>query len=124
MFVGVGHSEVDLHASYWIDAGERPLPALRAALAGLGLGRRADAALLEDHLGALLETMRLLVTGGPGVLPVPVVTQAEFFQRWLDPWADRCCTAIDRCSIANYYRRVAECTKSFLAIERDSLAIE
>jgi len=124
MFVGVGHSEVDLHASYWITAGERPLPELRAALARLGLGRRADAALMEDHLGALLETMRLLVAGGPGVLPAPVATQAAFFQRWLDPWPHRCCTAIDVCSIANYYRAVAECTKIFLAIERDSLAIE
>jgi len=124
MFIGVGRSEVELHASYWMGPGEPPMAQLRRELAELGLGRRTDATLMEDHLGALLETMRLLVAGGTGVQPAPVGVQAAFFQRWLDPWPDRCCSAIDRCSIANYYRRVAECTKAFLAIERDSFAIE
>ena len=124
MFIGVGRSEVELHASYWMGPGEPPLAELRHELAALGLGRRADATLMEDHLGPLLETMRLLIAGGPGVQPAPLATQAAFFQRWLDPWPARCCSAIDRCSIANYYRRVAECTKAFLAIERDSFAIE
>ena len=124
MFVGVGHSEVDLHASYWMSGGERPLPELRRVVAELGLARQPGATLMEDHLGALLETMRLLVGGGPGVAPAAIAVQAAFFERWLAPWADRCCTAIDVCSIANYYRRVAECTKTFLALERDSFAIE
>ena len=97
---------------------------MRSALLALRLGRKPGATLMEDHLGALLETMRLLVAGGPGVEPAPIATQAAFFDRWLAPWAERCCTAIDMCSIANYYRRVAECTKVVLAIERDSLAIE
>jgi TorA maturation chaperone TorD len=123
LFIGVGHSEVDLHASYWLAGGERPLPELRRHLGELGLGRRPDAALMEDHLGALLETMRLLVAGRADVQPAPVAVQAAFFERWLAPWTDRCCTAIDVCSIANYYRRVAECTKIFLALERDSFAI-
>ena len=124
LFIGVGHSEVDLHASYWLGSGERPLPLLRAELAALGLGRRPEASLLEDHLGPLLETMRLLVAGGPGVAPVSVAKQREFFGRWLSTWTDACCDAIEMSSIANYYRRVAECTKTFLALERDSLAIE
>jgi len=124
LFIGVGRSEVDLHASYWQESGERPLPELRRALAALRLARRPDATLMEDHLGALLETMRLLVAGAASVEPAPVATQAAFFQRWLAPWAGRCCAAINVCSIANYYRRVAECTQIFLAIERDSFVIE
>ena len=124
LFVGVGHSEVDLHASYWLTGGERPLAQLRGELRALGLGRRADATLMEDHLGPLLETMRLLVAGGPGIPPATVAVQREFFGRWLGGWTDRCCAAIGASSIANYYRRVAECLQVFLALERDSFAIE
>jgi len=125
LFIGVGKSEVDLHASYWIHGlAEHPRALLRGELAEVGLGRRPDASLLEDHLGALLETMRFLITGDAAREPANVAAQRAFFQRWIDSWTDRCCTAIEMHSIANYYRRVAECTKIFLAIERDSFAID
>jgi TorA maturation chaperone TorD len=125
LFIGVGKSEVDLHAAYWIHGlAEHPRALLRAELAELGLGRRPDASLVEDHLGALLETMRFLITGDADREPAHMAVQRAFFRRWIDNWADRCCSAIDASSIANYYRRVAECTKIFLALERDSFAID
>jgi TorA maturation chaperone TorD len=124
LFIGVGQSEVPLHGSFWIEGREAPLAELRRELAALGLSRRADATLMEDHLGPLLETMRILVGGAPGVLPAGIATQRAFFERWLAGWPQRCCGAIEHNSLANYYRRVAECTKTFLALERDSFAIE
>ena len=125
LFIGVGKSEVDLHASYWLRGmAEHPRAQLRGELAGLGLGRRPDATLMEDHLGPLLETMRFLITGDAGREPASVAVQRGFFDRWIGNWADRCCTAIESSSIANYYRRVAECTQIFLALERGSFAIE
>lgn len=126
LFVGVGKAEVVPTASHWMvgHSHDRPLAALRTELAGLGLARRAGAVWTEDHLSALLETMRLLVAGEPQREPASVAVQRAFFERWLDSWAPRCCAAIADCSIANYYRRVAECTKMFLAIERDSFAID
>jgi TorA maturation chaperone TorD len=124
LFIGVGQSEVSLHATYWLEGREAPLAALRGELSALGLSRRPEASLMEDHLGPLLETMRILISGAPGVAPVPIATQRAFFERWVGGWAEKCCGAIDRTSIANYYRRVAECTKCFLALERDSFAID
>jgi TorA maturation chaperone TorD len=126
LFIGVGKSEVDLHASHWIEepSPSRPLALLRADLARLGLGRRGVASLLEDHLGALMETMRLLVAGDADLVPAGIAAQRAFFDRWIGHWPERCCAAIDAHSIANYYRRVAECTKRFLAIERDSFAMD
>jgi TorA maturation chaperone TorD len=124
LFIGVGHSEVDLHASYWLEKREAPLAALRDELAALGLSRRPGVTLMEDHLGPLLETMRILVSGAPGVAPAPIAAQRRFFDRWLGDWTGRCCGAIEQNSLANYYRRVAECTKTFLALERDSFAID
>jgi len=124
LFVGVGRSPVELHASHWLASeSNRPLADLRTVVAGLGLGRRGDATLMEDHLGVLLETMRVLVAGAPGVPPAGLATQQAFFARWIDPWTIDCCNAINTNDLANYYRRVAECTKVFLAIERDSFAL-
>jgi len=103
---------------------ERPLAELRTALAELGLARRADSVMLEDHLAALCETMRLLVAGTNDRPPASVAVQRAFFDRHIAQWAFRCCTAIRQSSIANYYGRVAEFTEQFMALDRDALAME
>jgi TorA maturation chaperone TorD len=125
LFIGVGQSAVSLHASAYLPApGKNVLVEVRATLAQLGLGRLGGVSLYEDHLAAVCETMRVLIAGAPGVQPFAVAEQGEFFGMYLGPWVFACCTAIKECTIANYYRRVAEFTASFMAIERDSLAIE
>lgn len=126
LFIGVGQCEVNLHGSHWIAGAmlERPLAELRGALAALGLSRRRDVVMLEDHLSALLETMRLLVAGNGDRLPVALATQRTFFERHLAPWVFLCCDAICESSIANYYGRVAELTTQFMALDRDALAME
>ena len=125
LFVGVGKSEVNLHASHWISGFmlDKPLANLRTALAALGLERRGDTDLLEDHLAALAEVMRVLIAGSEGRAPVPIADQGRFFETWILPWAFGCCDAITSSALANYYRRASELAAAFLAIERDSLAI-
>ena len=125
LFIGVGKAEVNPHASYWMpQAMPRPLVAIRSQLAELGLARRDASALYEDHLGALLETMRILVAGADERRPADLATQKGFFERWIVPSAFPCCDAIIACTVANYYRQVAELAKLYLAIERDSFAME
>ena len=125
LFIGVGKAECNLLASYWTpDSAERPLVAVRAELARLGMRRLHASAVYEDHLGALCEVMRLLITGSSGRDPETIAVQRQFFQRFLEGWVDRCCDAILQSAVANYYRRVAEFTSLFMAVERDSLAIE
>jgi TorA maturation chaperone TorD len=126
LFVGVGKSEVDLHAAHWLPerATEKSLADLRTELATLGLARQPEATVYEDSLGALFETMRILVAGAGERRPEPPATQRAFFERRIAPWAFTCCDAICNSSVANYYVRVAELTSTFLAIERDSFAID
>ena len=126
LFVGVGRSEVNLHASHWLTGFmmDKPLVEVRASLATLGLGRRAGITMAEDHVAALFETMRLLVAGHDDRSPSTVVDQRMFFETHIAPWIERCCAAISANYVANYYRRVAEFTDSFMALERDSFAIE
>ena len=123
--IGVGKSQVNLHASHWLTGFmmERPLALLRTDLAELHLARRPGATLLEDQLGALCETMRILVAGEGERKPAPIDVQRAWFERHIAPWVFDCCNAICECPLANYYRRVAELTRLFMAVERDSLAI-
>lgn len=126
LFIGVGRSEVNLHASHWLTGFmmEKPLAELRSALAELGLGRRADVVMLEDHLSALFETMRLLIAGQDERLPASVATQRAFFERHIGSWIFPCCTAIRESAIANYYACVAKFTEQYVALDRDALAME
>jgi len=125
LFIGVGKAEINPHASYWMpEAMPRPLVAIRAELAELGLARRGGSAVYEDHIGALLETMRFQIAGTEERLPADLAMQKQFFERWIVPTAFPCCDAIIACTVANYYRRVAEFTGLYLAIERDSLAMD
>ena len=126
LFVGVGKAEVNLHGSHWRSGFmmDRPLAELRADLAALGISRQERSTLLEDHLAALAETMRLLIAGAPGRPPAPLAVQRRIFETHVAPWAFACCDAIVSSSLANYYRRAAEFTLTFLAIERDSFAMD
>jgi TorA maturation chaperone TorD len=126
LFIGVGKSEVNLHASHWLSGFmlEKPLAELRSDLAALGLARRDDVVMLEDHLSALCETMRLLIAGHGDRSPAVIATQRAFFERHIASWVFSCCTAIRESSIANYYTRVAEFTEQYMALDRDALAME
>ena len=126
LFVGVGRCDVDLHASHWIPdvMSEKPLVELRADLARLGLGRRPDSSTYEDNLGALFEVMRVLVEGQNDRRPASIAEQRGFFDKNLASWVGDCCAAIEKNPVANYYRRVAEFTEIFVAIERDAFAME
>jgi TorA maturation chaperone TorD len=125
LFVGVGKSEVTLHAAaYMRSAGGSVLAEIRSELAGLGLGRQVGSDVYEDHLAAVFETMRVLVAGTPGIQPHSLAEQRRYFSAYVGLWVSGCCSAITTSPIANYYRRVAEFTQLFVAIERDSLAMD
>jgi len=125
LFIGVGRSDVSAHASAYVKSpGATPLIEIRVSLAKLGLARRTGVNVYEDHLATVCETMRALITGGGQGKPFAFADQRQFFESHVQPWIFDCCTAIQNSSIANYYRRVAEFTQLFMAIERDSFAIE
>jgi TorA maturation chaperone TorD len=125
LFVGVGMSEVSLYASHYLGPQSgRPLAAIRATLASLGLARRPESSEFEDHLSVELETMRMLVAGDAGRRPATIAEQRAFCGTHLLPWAFDCCAAISASLLANYYRHVASFTSCFMALERDSFAIE
>ena len=126
LFIGVGRSEVNLHGSHWQSGFmmEKPLADLRTELAVLGLARKGATTMVEDHISALCETMRLLIAGDAERRSAALETQRNFFKKQLLPWVFDCCAAIRQSTLANYYCRVAEFVELFMALERDSLAMD
>ena len=126
LFVGVGQSEVSLHGSAYAKAakGGPLLVQVRDSLTQLKLVRQPGVTTFEDHLAAVFETMRVLITGLGQPSAFAFDVQREFYRRNIDPWVNVCCNAICAKALANYYLRVAQFTDSFMAVERDSFAID
>jgi TorA maturation chaperone TorD len=119
-FVGVGKAPVTLYTSAYSVryTNEMPLAELRGVLAGLGLGRRADATEPEDHIAALLDVMRFLIADQKRELD----EQKAFFERWIWPTIQPLCAAIEKADCLDFYKRVARlllevCTLEHRAFE-------
>jgi TorA maturation chaperone TorD len=124
LFIGVGRSEVSLYASHYLGPQSgRPLAEIRASLAELGLARRPAESEFEDHLALVFETMRMLIAGDSNRPPAAISEQRRFFDRHVVTWTLKCCTAIDRSSVAIYYRSVAQFANRFIKVEEASFAI-
>jgi TorA maturation chaperone TorD len=125
LFIGVGKSPVNLHASHHLTGFmmEQPLADVRTSLSTLGFARVASQTTVEDHLASLCEVMRLLIVGANGVEPALVSVQRQFFDAHIGPWFETCCDAITKSALANFYGVVAQFAKCFLLVERESFAI-
>lgn len=118
LFGGVGKPEVYLFGSHYLSGflNEKPLAALRADLAALGLERDEAMSETEDHIAYLCEVMRYLIAGDDtGVKSLK--QQCEFFSRHLQPWAPQMCETIAGHPKASFYRALAAFAQSFFSIE-------
>lgn len=125
LFVSIGTPPVDPYGSRYLAGymNDTPLAQLRDDLARLGLARIRDRGEFEDHLGALCETMRVLVAGAPGIRRQPLAVQRQFFEAHIGSWCMRALDDIANAEGANYYRLVARFAQAFLAIEAESFAV-
>ena len=119
-FIGTGKSPVTLYTcAYSMKfTNEVPLVELKAALAAMGVARREEGHEPEDHIAALCETMRFLIS----VKFASLDEQKVFFERWIWPTAEGLCSAIDRSSATDFYKAVARfhfqlCTLEHMAFE-------
>lgn len=126
LFIGVGKAPVNLHASHHLTGFmmETPLAELRSTLATLGFARLVSQTVVEDHLAALCEVMRLLIVGADDITPATLSMQKQFFEAHIATWFELCCSAIVKSSLANFYGVVAQFTGSFLLVEREGFAID
>jgi len=123
VFIGTGKAEVTPYATHYLaDTGrEKILAGLRQELLELGLSRVARAHEPEDHIAALFEVMRHLISRGAG--EVGLEKQKQFHARYLDGVPRRLCDAILANDKTDFYKRVADFTRVFLEVESESLKV-
>lgn len=125
MFVSIGTPPLNPYASFYLTGhlNDAPLAGLRHDLASLGLARAPGVGESEDHLGALCETMRVLIQGGPGMPARGLDVQRAFFEAHLRPWYAACLADVAAGPDANFYRVVAGVVDAFLSIEAQAFAV-
>jgi len=126
LFVSDGTPRLNPYGSLYLSGfmNDSPLAELRGDLARFGIQRMRGVGEFEDHLGALCETMRVLITGGPGIRRQPHLEQQAFFEARIAPWYERCLEDIAQADGANYYRLVAAFVGALLEIEADAFVVE
>ena len=110
------------YASYYL-AGflhERPLAAVRADLARLGIERRPGVHEPEDGIATLCDAMAGLIDGSYGA---DAAAQDAFFEAHLRPWAARLFADILVAPSAKFYRAVADVGRHWIDLETRAFAI-
>jgi TorA maturation chaperone TorD len=125
LFESIGNPLINPNASFYITGhlNDLPLAELRQDLARLGLARAPGVGEFEDHLGALCETMRVLIAGAPRIPRRSLAVQKTFFETHIRPWYAACLADIDEAEAANFYRVVARVADAFLSIEAQAFAV-
>jgi TorA maturation chaperone TorD len=118
LFGGVGKPEVYLFGSHYLSGflNEKPLAALRADIAALGLARDEAMPETEDHVAYLCEVMRYLIAGDD-VAVANLTRQREFFAQHVQPWFPLMCEALMQHPKARFYSTLAAFTQAFISVE-------
>jgi TorA maturation chaperone TorD len=124
LFIGLSRGELVPFGSYYLTGflHEKPLAALRADLAELGIEVEDGVAEPEDHIAILAETMQTLIDGSLGT-PLPLAEQKRFFAAHLQPWAGRFFADLETCPAAAFYRPVGTLGRLFLDVEAQAFAM-
>lgn len=123
LFIGLVRGEVVPYASYYRTGflQDRPLIAVRADFAELGLARADTASEPEDHISALLEAMAVLIDGRYGV-GAGEEGQRAFFERHIAPFAGAFFSDLQAADEADFYRPVGALGAVLMDIEADAFA--
>jgi TorA maturation chaperone TorD len=122
LLIGVGKAPVAPYVGAYCEqtGPESLLVELRAYLAARGLGRQSSVSEPEDHVAALCELMRHLIS----VQHAELDEQSECFHRFIYPGAVRLCDAILGAESANFYKAVARFARTFFELERTAFEMQ
>jgi TorA maturation chaperone TorD len=123
LFVGTGKAEVTPYASFYLaETGrEKILVRLRQELAALGLKRVERALEPEDHVAALFDTMRYLISMGSG--DAALQNQQRFFEQYIAGSYRAFCSATSKSGNSNFYKHVAHFAETFLVVESEAMKV-
>ncbi len=124
LFIGLTRGELLPYASYYLTGflHEKPLARLRGDMAKLGIERSEGIKEPEDHIAAVCEMMRGMITGEFGA-PVDLARQQEFFDAHLGSWAPKFFQDLEAAKAASLYMPVGTIGRLFMAVERQAFAM-
>ncbi|ALK97873.1 hypothetical protein AB595_16085 [Massilia sp. WF1] len=125
LFISTGDPLLNPYGSVYLAGhlNDFPLAELRQDLARLRIARARGVGEFEDHLSALCETMRVLITGAPGIARQPLAEQKRLFVAHIQPWYAACLRDVAAAGPANFYKVVAAFAGAFLAVEAHAFAV-
>ena len=118
LFVSTGLPPVSLYASSYMSGrqGGQLIAELREELGRVGYTRTEDSNEYEDHLAALCDVMRGLISE-ESVSELAIERQQVFFQGYVEPWYGRLFGKIDAAENTRFYRDVARFANAFFTHE-------
>ncbi len=119
LFIGIGRGEVLPFGSYYLTGflNEKPLARLRNAMAEFGIERIPSVKEPEDHIAALMDMMRGLITGEFDH-PASVEEQRRFFNDHIGKWAGHMFSDLEKAEKAVFYQPVGTIGRLFMEIEQ------
>jgi TorA maturation chaperone TorD len=123
LFIGLGRGELVPFGSWYLTGFlmEKPVAALRADLARLGIERQDGVQESEDHIAALCDAMALVIRSGKDV---SLTDQRAFFDTHIAPWAGKFCHDLHNAKAADFYRSVGFFGEGFFEFEAQLLAMQ
>lgn len=121
LFIGIGRGELVPYGSWYLTGFlmERPLAQLRQDLKILGFERQEDVKEPEDHAGALMEIMYMMVLDAG----IGDHQQKRFFDRHLEPWIGKFFEDLQNAKSAHFYSAVGVLGAQFIEVETQYLAM-
>ena len=125
LFIGVGRGELLPFGSYYLTGflHEKPLANLRADMERLGIARREDVKVPEDHVAAIFEMMSGLINGKYGVA-YGLDEQREFFKTHIGSWAKHFMSDLEGAKSSILYASVGSIGRIFLDIEEVAFTMD
>ncbi len=119
LFVGLGRGELLPYGSYYLTGflHERPLAKVREDLAKLGIEKAEHVSEPEDHIATLCEVMSGIISSQ---FADETIDQKTFFNRHLNPWANRFFADLEAASSTAFYRAVGTVGRVFIEIEKEA----
>ena len=125
LFIGMGQGgELTPYASYYLTGfvHEKPLAALRADMAALGVTPTGKSCEPEDYIATLCEIMHGLISGCFGEA-ADMIAQRTFFRTHVETWACRFFKDLEEAESACLYRPVGTIGRLFMAIESEAFGM-
>ncbi len=125
LFIGVGRGELLPFASYYLTGflHEKPLALLRKDMERLGIARRAEVKIPEDHIAAVFEMMSGMIEGKYGTI-YDLDEQREFFNKHIGSWAKHFMSDLEGAKASILYAAVGTIGRIFLDIEEIAFTMD